>query len=193
MLRAEILAIGSELLVPGRIETNALEITLALLEIGVDVVARSVIADDAAVVEAAFATALRRADVVIATGGLGPTADDLTREAAAAALGRPLVRDAVALRALEERFAWFGRVMAPVNAQQADVIAGGRILPNPNGSAPGQWIEDGNRIVVLLPGPPKEMLPMLHEQVVPPLKERNRGRALRRRILRIASMGESVQ
>ena len=190
-MRAEILAIGSELLAPGRIETNAGEITQALLEIGIDVVARSVVADDVAAVTAAFATALRRAEVVISTGGLGPTADDLTREAAAAALGRKLYRDPQALRDLEERFARFGRVMAKVNAQQADVIEGGRLLQNANGSAPGQWLEHGDRIVVLLPGPPQEMRPMVLEQVIPPLRARGGSRVLRRRIMRIASMGES--
>lgn len=190
-MNAEILAVGTELLSPGRIETNAQEITQAFEEIGINVVARSVIADEAAAVEAAFATALRRADIVISTGGLGPTSDDLTREAAAGALGRPLIRDREQLAILEARFARFGRVMAPVNAQQADVIEDGRVLPNPNGSAPGQWVESGSKLVVLLPGPPREMRPMLYEQVIPALKERTGSRVLRKRVLRIASMGES--
>lgn len=190
-MKCEILAIGTELLTPGRVETNAQEITAAFEEIGIEVVARSVVTDEAPIVEAAFRTALSRADVVVSTGGLGPTEDDLTREAAAAALGRPLVRDQRVLEALGARFARFGRVMAPVNAKQADVIEAGRVLANPNGSAPGQWIDAGDRVVILLPGPPKEMRAMLFEQVLPVLKDRAKGRVLRRRILRIAAMGES--
>ena len=137
-MRAEILAVGSELLTPLRSDTNALWLTERLSEVGVEVGARTTVADDPALLESAFRTALSRADLVIATGGLGPTEDDLTREAAAAALGRGLRRDPGALEALKARFARFKRVMAKINEKQADVIEGASLLENPRGTAPGQ-------------------------------------------------------
>jgi len=191
MMRAEILAVGSELLTPLRSDTNALYLTAKLLEIGIDTGARVTVADDAALLESAFRNALARADVVIATGGLGPTEDDLTREAAAAALGRPLHRDPALIEELKARFARFGRVMAAVNEKQADVIEGAVVLRNPRGTAPGQRVEAGGRLLVILPGPPHEMSPMFEDQVLPVLRERAGGRALRMRILKIAAMGES--
>jgi nicotinamide-nucleotide amidase len=190
-LRAEILAVGSELLTPLRADTNAPYITGRLQEIGIEVGARVTVADDGALLESAFRAALARAAVVIATGGLGPTEDDLTREAAAAALGRSLRRDPEILEALRARFARFRRVMAPVNEKQADVIEAGVVLPNPRGTAPGQRVDADGRILVLLPGPPGEMRPMFDEQVLPFLRERAGGNVLRTRVLRIASMGES--
>lgn len=190
-MRAEILAVGSELLTPLRSDTNALYLTGRLLEIGIGVGARVTVADDPALLESAFRCALSRADVVIATGGLGPTEDDLTREAAAVALGRPIRRDPQIVEALKVRFARFGRVMAPVNEKQADVIEGAIVLDNPRGTAPGQLVQGDGRILVLLPGPPSEMQPMFDQQVLPTLRERSGGRQLRTRVLRIASMSES--
>jgi nicotinamide-nucleotide amidase len=190
-MRAEILAVGSELLTPLRSDTNALYLTARLREVGIDTGARVTVADDAGLLESAFRTALSRADIVIATGGLGPTEDDLTREAAAAALGRPLRRVTAMIEELEARFARFGRVMPKVNEKQADVIEGGVVLKNPRGTAPGQRVDDGGRMLVLLPGPPHEMQPMFEEQVLPVLRERSGGRALRTRILKMAAMGES--
>ncbi|HEY7509802.1 MAG TPA: competence/damage-inducible protein A, partial [Vicinamibacteria bacterium] len=159
-MRAEILAVGSELMDPLRVETNALHITGRLFEAGIAVGVRCVVADDAGLLESAFRSALARAEVVVATGGLGPTEDDLTREAAAAALGRALRRDQAIIEQLRARFARFGRVMAPVNEKQADVIEGATVLPNRRGTAPGQKVEAGGRLLYLLPGPPSEMQPM---------------------------------
>jgi nicotinamide-nucleotide amidase len=190
-LRAEILAVGSELLTPLRSDTNALYLTEKLRELGVEVGARVTVADDAALLESAFRGALARADIVIATGGLGPTEDDLTREAAAAALGRGLHRDPRLLEKLKERFRRYLREMAPVNEKQADVIEGAVVLPNPRGTAPGQRVESGARLLILLPGPPSEMKPMFEEQVLPLIRERAGGTVLRTRVLRIASMSES--
>jgi nicotinamide-nucleotide amidase len=191
-MKAELLAIGSELLGPLRAETNTLWLTERLLDAGFEVAARTTLADDLALVESAFRTALVRADVVIATGGLGPTADDLTREGAAAATGRALQRDAALLDALRARFARFQRPMAPTNAQQADLIDGARPLPNARGTAPGQLLEHDGRLVVLLPGPPGEMKPMFDEQVLPRLREQaGADRVVRRRVMKIAAMGES--
>jgi nicotinamide-nucleotide amidase len=190
-VRAEILAVGSELLTPLRSDTNALWITERLVDVGVEVGARTTVADDPALLESAFRTALSRAEVVISTGGLGPTEDDLTREAAAAALGRRLLRDPAVMEALKARFARYLRQMAPNNEKQADVIEGARVLVNPRGSAPGLLVEDGGRTVVLLPGPPSEMKPMFEEQVLPLLHARTGGAVLKTRVLKIASMSES--
>jgi nicotinamide-nucleotide amidase len=190
-MKAELLAVGSELLDPDRVETNSVYLTGRLREVGVEVVARTTVADDLAWLTSAFRAALARADLVIATGGLGPTEDDLTREAAAGALGRPLRRDEAMVDALRARFARYGRVMAPVNEKQADVIEGAAVLPNPRGTAPGQRVEAEGRLLVLLPGPPPEMQPMFDELVLPFIRERAGGRVLRRRLLRIAGMGES--
>lgn len=190
-VRAEIIAIGSELLSPLRSDTNALVLTARLREMGIDVVARTTVADDAALLEGAFRNAISRAEVVIATGGLGPTEDDLTREALAAAVGRPLQRDPDLVRELEERFARYKRPMAAVNLKQADVIAGATVMRNARGSAPGQRLETERSIVALLPGPPSEMRPMFEEQLAPVLASRVGGRVLRTRILKIASMSES--
>ena len=190
-MRAEILAVGSELLTPLRSDTNALWLTERLLEVGIEVGARTTVADDAALLESAFRTALSRADVVLATGGLGPTEDDHTREAAAAVLGRGLQRRIELVEQLKARFARFGRVMSPVNEKQADLIDGARALPNARGTAPGQLVDDGPRLLALLPGPPGEMQPMFLEQVLPELRRRSGGALLRTRVLKIASMGES--
>jgi len=190
-VRAEILAVGSELLGALRVDTNSLWLTAQLLETGIVVGARATVADDRELLESALRTALSRSEVVITTGGLGPTADDLTREAAAGALGRRLVRDASLLEGLRERFARFSRVMSPTNEQQADLIEGAKALPNPRGTAPGQRVLHDGRLLFLLPGPPGEMKPMFEREVRPELRERSGGRVVRTRVLRIAGMGES--
>ena len=190
-MRAELVAVGSELLGPLRAETNTLWLTERLLDAGIEVAARTTVADDLALVEAAFRAALQRADLVIATGGLGPTADDLTREAAAAACGRGITRVAAIVAALEERFARYGRVLSPTQQKQADVIDGAVVLPNPRGTAPGQWLEHAGCSLVLLPGPPGEMKPMFDAEVLPRLRQRvGPASVVRRRVLKIASMPE---
>jgi len=190
-VQAELLAIGSELLVPGRQETNAATLTRYLLERGCKVVARTTIADDAQALTDSFRLALSRADLVIATGGLGPTEDDLTRECAAAALGATLIREASYVEWLKERFKKFGRAMPSVNEKQADRIEGGRLLMNEKGSAPGQMIERDGKILVLLPGPPREMLPLFERDVLPIVDARASGERIVMRVIRIAGMGES--
>ncbi len=190
-MRAELLAVGSELLVPGRQETNAATMTRYLLERGCTVVARTTIADDARALTDSFKLAWSRADLVIATGGLGPTEDDLTRECAAAALGASLVREASYVDWLKERFRQFGRAMPSVNEKQADRIEGGRLLMNAKGTAPGQMIERDGRVLVLLPGPPREMLPLFEREVLPLVEARSSGERIVMRVIRIAGMGES--
>lgn len=188
-MRAIVIAVGSELLGPLRTDTNGAWLTGRLLEAGVEVVGRSTVTDEPDRIEAALRGALEQADVVIATGGLGPTADDLTREAAAAALGRGLVRDPAIVGDLRERFARWGRPMPAVNEKQGDVIEGAVVLENPRGTAPAQRIEHAGRLLVLLPGPPGEMRPLFETHVLPGLLAQ--GRFVRRRVLKIASMAES--
>ncbi len=186
------MAAGSELLGPLRRDTNALYLTDRLREIGIDVCARTVVGDDVKLLAGSLRLALSRSDVVLATGGLGPTRDDLTREAAAAALGRPLERDADVIAHIESLFRSFGREMPPANEQQADRIAGAEWLPNPRGSAAGQLVEsEAGGLLVLLPGPPREMQPMFEEQVLPRLSSRAGAGVTVTRVLRIAGMGES--
>jgi nicotinamide-nucleotide amidase len=192
LVKAHLLAIGSELLGPLRTETNTLWLTERLLDSGIEVAARATLADDLVLLESAFREALSGADVVVATGGLGPTADDLTREAAAAATGRALRRDPAILEALRGRFARYGRAMSATNEKQADVIEGAEALGNARGTAPGQVLPLDGRLLVLLPGPPGEMKPMFDEQVLPRLRARaGPTRVVRRRVLRIAAMPES--
>ena len=190
-MQAELLAVGSELLVPGRQETNAATLTRYLLERGCKVVARTTIADDAQALTDSFRLAWSRADLIIATGGLGPTEDDLTRECAATALGATLIREPSYVEWLKERFKRFGRVMPSVNEKQADRIDGGRLLMNEKGTAPGQMIERDGKILVLLPGPPREMLPLFEREVLPIVLARSSGERIVMRVIRIAGMGES--
>lgn len=190
-MQAELLAIGSELLVPGRQETNAATMTRYLLERGCKVVARTTIADDAQALTDSFRLAWSRADLVIATGGLGPTEDDLTRECAAAALGVALIREPSYVEWLKERFKQFGRVMPSVNEKQADRLEGGRLLMNAKGTAPGQIFERDGKFLVLLPGPPREMLPLFEREVLPIVEAGASGERIVMRVIRIAGMGES--
>ena len=150
-MRAELVAVGSELLGPLRADTNTLWLTERLLDAGVEVAVRGTVGDDPELLESVLRTALGRADLVITTGGLGPTADDLTREAAAAALGRRLVRDPAIVEGLRARFASFGRTMPSVNEKQGDHIEGAVAPDNPRGTAPGQRSEHEGRLLVLLP------------------------------------------
>jgi nicotinamide-nucleotide amidase len=190
-MQAELLAVGSELLVPGRQETNASTITRYLLERGCKVVARTTIADDARALTESFRLAWSRADLIIATGGLGPTEDDLTRECAADALGVPLIRAASYIERLKERFRHLGRPMPSVNEKQADLLDGGRLLMNAKGSAPGQIFERDGKILVLLPGPPREMVPLFEREVLPIVEARSSGERIVMHVMRIAGMIES--
>src|SRR5215472_11755979 len=139
-MNAEIIAIGSELLTPFRTDTNSLYLTEQLNQLGVEVIFKSVVGDNLRRLVETSKQALYRSDIVIFSGGLGPTEDDLTREAVAEALRLNLTRDAEILKRLEERFAARGWKMASNNAKQADVLDGATVLPNANGTAPGQWL-----------------------------------------------------
>ncbi|BDC49436.1 putative competence-damage inducible protein [Bryobacterales bacterium F-183] len=189
---AEILAVGSELLGTQRLDTNSLYLTGKLNVLGVEVVQKCVVGDDRARLANEIAAALKRTEIVILSGGLGPTEDDVTRDAVAAALGRTQYQNADALAAIEERFKRLNRKMAEINKRQAMVIEGAEVLPNPRGTAPGQWIrtEDG-RTVMLLPGPPTELKGMFEDQVQPRLEAMLPKQCIETVFYRIAGMGES--
>jgi nicotinamide-nucleotide amidase len=188
---AEILAVGTELLTPYRSDSNSLFITARLNELGVEVRAKAIVGDDPADLRAMLEQARGRVDLVVLTGGLGPTDDDVTRPVAASTLGLALEEDPAIVEWLERRFASRGYKMSPNNRRQAQVPAGAMTLENQRGTAPGLWIDQGDRGVLLLPGPPREMQPMLEAFIRDVLAARTSGRRLYRRVLRIAGWGES--
>jgi nicotinamide-nucleotide amidase len=195
-VHAEIIAVGSELLTPFRMDTNSLYLTEQLNLLGVDVVFKSIVGDDRRRLVAAAQHALFRSDILVFSGGLGPTEDDLTREAVAEALGLSVRRDPEILAQLESRFASRGWKMAPNNVKQADVLDGATVLANPNGTAPGQWLSgqfDGREhIIVLLPGPPFELKAMFEAEVRERLRAKVPPAFLVTRTLKVAMLGESA-
>ena len=194
-MNAEIIAVGSELLTPHRQDTNSLYLTEKLNELGVEVRFKCIVGDDRENLVAAVKLAMRRSDVIVLSGGLGPTEDDLTREAVAEALGLELARDPEIMAKLEERFAKRGYKFTPNNGRQADVIANAAVLANALGSAPGQWIGgkyDGQeRIVVLLPGPPYELQAMFEAECLPRLRAKVPAVYIATRTLKMAMIAES--
>jgi len=190
-VKAEIIAVGSELLTPDRLDTNSLFLTEELNAIGIEVLRKTVVGDNRELLAEAFRDALNRVPLIISCGGLGPTEDDLTRETVADLLGRKLQRNNDILRHIEGRFRSLGREMPEVNVRQAMVPEGAEILENPRGTAPGLWLEDGGRAVVLLPGPPRELKPLFREQVLPRLERRVSDVRMHSRELRVTGLGES--
>ena len=191
-VNAEIIAVGSEMLTPQRIDTNSLWLTAELNDLGIEVVAKTIVGDDRARLTEFIGDATRRSELVIITGGLGPTEDDITRECTAAATTRKLQFSDALLADLEARFARFGRKMAENNKRQAFLIEGAEALPNPNGSAPGQWLRWApDRVIALLPGPPKEMKTLYTAQIQPRLQGLMPPQHIRILTYRIAGMGES--
>ena len=190
-MNAEIIAVGSELLTPQRIDTNSLYLTEELNALGVEVVTKSVVGDDRERLSATVRAAFTRSQIVILTGGLGPTEDDVTRDAVAAALGRSQAFRQEICDAIERRFRRMNRQMAEINRRQAFVIEGAEALRNDHGTAPGQWIEQSGRVVMLLPGPPNEMKPMFREECLPRLRKLLPAQVIRTRVLRVAGMPES--
>lgn len=196
IMTAEIIAIGSELLTPFRQDTNSLYLTAQLNNLGVEVGFKTIVGDDFKDLVRVITAALSRADTVILSGGLGPTEDDLTREAVAETLGLQLRRDPEIVQAIERRFAEHGWKMSPNNMKQGDVIAGAVVLPNANGSAPGQWItgksEGKEKIIVLLPGPPNELKALFEGSVLERLRAKVPKQFIATRVLKITGMGESA-
>jgi nicotinamide-nucleotide amidase len=193
---AEIIAVGSELLTPFRQDTNSLYLTAQLNSLGVEVAFKTIVGDDRKHLAQAATVALARADILIFSGGLGPTEDDLTREAVAQTLNLQLRRDPEILQAIERRFAEHGWKMSANNSKQADVIPGAIVLANANGTAPGQWISgksDGKeKIVVLLPGPLHEMKALFEAAVLERLRARVPQQFIATRLIKLTGMGESA-
>lgn len=194
-MHAEIVAVGSELLTPYRQDTNSLYLTEKLNELGVDVAFKTIAGDNRAHLVSVAQTALSRADLIIFMGGLGPTEDDLTREAVADALGLELRRDAAILEQLENRFSSRKMKMSPNNTKQADILAGATVLPNSMGTAPGQWIsgkyQGDEKIIILLPGPPHELKKLFEEQCIERLRAKLPPAFIATRVLKVAMMAES--
>lgn len=192
MLSAEIVAIGSELLTPTKTDTNGLWLTEKLNDIGIDVKLKTIVGDDEARLEETLGDAIRRSDIVITTGGLGPTEDDITRKCSAAAIRRKLIYHTDIENTLRERFRSWGREMPDINKRQAYVIDGAEILANPNGSAVGMLVVHDGKFLVVLPGPPRENQPMFIEYVLPRLRAIAGEIHVRRRLLKVAGLGESA-
>ena len=194
-VNAEIIAVGSELLTPHRQDTNSLYLTEKLNDLGVEVRFKCIVGDDTEGLIAAAKLAMRRSDIIIFSGGLGPTEDDLTREAVADGLGLKVQRDAAVLAKLEERFAKRGMKMSANNTKQADILTSATVMPNPVGTAPGQWIAgkyDGQeRLLMLLPGPPHELKALFEAECIPRLRARIPPQHIATRTLKMAMMPES--
>lgn len=192
-MKLDVVTIGSELLLGQVVDTNAAELGRALAAAGAEVVRHVTVADRPEAIRAAVAESLERTGFVITTGGLGPTRDDMTKLEVAAIFGKSLKLDPAVLRSLEERFRRLGRPMPAVNRTQAEVPEGATVLPNPRGTAPGLWVEDGaGRVVVMLPGVPSEMRGLLVEEVLPRIARRSPGTVVRSRTVRTTGVAESA-
>jgi nicotinamide-nucleotide amidase len=191
-LSAAIIAVGSELLTPEKSDTNSLYVTRVLNDLGIAVAYKAIVGDNRGELTSHVAHALARHRVLILTGGLGPTDDDLTREVVAAHLGLPLEEDAAIVDGIERRFAARGWKMPAVNRRQAQVPRGATVLANPHGTAPGLWIVHGHAAIALLPGPPREMKPMMDGEVRDRLAALAGDVRLYRRLIRVAGKGESA-
>jgi competence/damage-inducible protein CinA-like protein len=193
-MTAEILSIGTELLLGQIVDTDSAFLGRTLASLGINLYRKGTVGDNFARVVAMIREARGRADLLVLCGGLGPTEDDLTKEAAAEAFGEELVMDEAAARHIRAIFARRGAPMVESNLKQALVFKNGRGIPNPNGTAPGVLLEKDGKIVVCLPGPPRELAPMVNEFLVPFLTERLGGarQVLRSRVLRVIGIGESA-
>src|SRR3954447_11948924 len=190
-MNAEIIAVGSEMLTPQRVDTNSLYLTAELNNLGVEVVMKSVIGDNRDRLADAIHCAVSRHEILILSGGLGPTEDDLTREAVAQALDRKLLFHSEIAEALERRFAAAHRKMNEVNKRQAFVVEGATVLPNDRGTAPGQWVEESGAVVMLLPGPPHELKSVFERECLPRLTRIVPKQVIRTLFLRVTGMSES--
>jgi nicotinamide-nucleotide amidase len=188
---AEIIAIGSELLTPQKVDTNSLYLTDQLNALGVEVVRKTIVGDERARLTDTILAAVARSQVIVLTGGLGPTEDDLTRDAVAAALGRSMNFHQEISDQIEERLRRYGRKMAEINRRQAYIIEGAEMLLNDRGTAPGQWIAHNGVMLMLLPGPPNELKAMFEKQCLPRLEKFLPPQVIRTRFFRTVGMTES--
>jgi nicotinamide-nucleotide amidase len=190
-MQAEIIAVGSELLTSERLDTNSLFLTDQLNRIGIRVIHKAVVGDGPDEITSSFEHALNRADVIVSSGGLGPTDDDRTRTTVSQLLGRKLHCNEEILHQLRERFRRYNRPMPEINARQAMIPEGATILPNPRGTAPGLWLEANGRIVILLPGVPAELRALFEQEVAPRLARIAPAERLFVSELRITGLPES--
>ena len=188
---AEIIAVGSELLTPHRADTNSLYLTSKLNSLGVEVRFKTIVGDDAERLAAVFRAGLERSKLIILMGGLGPTEDDINRQAVANVLGLSLHEVPEVIERIAARYARTGRTMPANNARQALVPEGAEWLPNKKGTAPGIWIEHDGKIIIMLPGPPRELEAMFDDQCLPRLKNRVSGSQIRTRVIKVAGLPES--
>jgi competence/damage-inducible protein CinA-like protein len=190
-MKAWIVAVGSELLTPFRIDTNSLAITERLNAIGCDVRVKVVVGDDVEELAAVFERGIGHVDLIICTGGLGPTEDDITRDALTRVLNVPVDIDEAIVGRIRERFERRGMTMPEINRRQGVVPRGATVVENARGTAPGLWVERDGTSIALLPGPPREMTPMLETLIAERLKPRSDGAGLFRRVLKITGRAES--
>jgi nicotinamide-nucleotide amidase len=191
LVSAAIIAVGSELLTPSRTDTNSLAITAVLERYGIALRGKTIVGDVRGDLAHALRDALARVDLVVLCGGLGPTDDDVTRDVVAEVLGRDLVEDSALVERLHQRFASRGLTMPDINRRQAMVPTGAAIVPNPNGTAPGLWMEHGDQVVVLLPGPPRELTPMIETLGAARIEPRAGATRLFTGVVRVAGQTES--
>ena len=190
-MRAAFVAVGSELLGTDRLDTNSLWVTGVLERHGVSLASKAVVGDDEAELAGVLVEAMARADLVVVSGGLGPTADDITRHAVARALGRELTEEPAIVADIEAKFRSFGRSMPDVNRRQAFVVEGSRVLDNPRGTAPGLQLEEDGCYLFLLPGVPGELRGLVADYLEPWLTERGSGAGIERVVLKVACLAES--
>ena len=188
---AVIIAVGSELLTSYKLDTNSLHLSERLNSLGISVRYKVVVGDDEAELGSTVRAAVSRADLIVVTGGLGATDDDVTRDAVASVFGLELAEDPDVVSHIRSRFAALGLEMPEINRRQALVPAGAVVLRNPRGTAPGLWIERDDVACVLLPGPPRELHPMFDEMAADRIRERTAGKRIDRRVLVIAGRTET--
>src|SRR2546421_8343882 len=190
-MHACIIAVGSEMLTPFRVDTNSLFVTEHLNTIGIDVRMKAIVGDDVAELTSLLRGALDWAAVIVVTGGLGPTEDDITRDAVARVLNVSMSENEAVVSRIRARFSKRGITMPDINRRQGMVPEGATLLDNPNGTAPGLWIEHGKTAIVLLPGPPREMKPIFEAVIRDRLAPRTGGGGLFRRVIKITGRRES--
>ena len=190
-MKSEIIAVGTELLLGNIVNTNAQYLSQKLADLGIDVYYHVVVGDNLKRLTETIKTSLERSDIVITSGGLGPTADDITKEGAAQAMGLKLLPDEESIERIKKMFSSTGRIMTENNIKQGYIPEGAVVLGNNNGTAPGVLIEKEGKIVIMLPGPPKELYPMFESKVLPYLKSKTDS-TIRSKVLRVIGVGESA-
>jgi len=190
-MKCEIIAVGTELLLGNIVNTNAQYLSQKLADLGIDVYYHAAVGDNLQRLSNTIKEGLLRSDLIITSGGLGPTVDDLTKEGVADALGIDLLPDEATIKRIEGMFKAMGRTMTENNVKQGYIPEGAAILENDNGTAPGVLVEKDGKIVIMLPGPPKELYPMFEDKVLPYLRTKIKS-TIRSRMLRVTGVGESA-